>query len=88
MDEADIYIKLSEAAAIARQKRLKDSLSEEERLRLIHMVLDIEKIKERYFELEIVPTVCHICHKPNDQPGEMWCSGAHPRPDGEDRPDE
>lgn len=54
MDEADIYIKLSEAAAIARQKRLENNLSEEERLRLISMVLDIEKIKEKYFELEVI----------------------------------
>lgn len=22
--------------------------------------------------------VCHICGKRNDEPGELWCSGAHP----------
>lgn len=31
-------------------------------------------------EREKDASVCHICGKRNDEPGEMYCSGAHPLP--------
>jgi hypothetical protein len=27
---------------------------------------------------------CHICHRPLDRPGELWCSAGHPLPQAGD----
>jgi hypothetical protein len=31
---------------------------------------------------DYLANMCHICCEPRDKPGAMYCSAAHPRPEG------